>query len=180
MYKITLTMLLLLVVAASSWAFDYKVEVTQDQLQQQISKMMPVTQEKMFVTVTLSDPTLELGIDGNKLGMFSNIAVTVPGGIKGTGRAKVIGNVSYKKETGEFFFYKPTIAQIEVDQIPSEFHSNIKELAQYALNSAVRNKPIFKLSENDPQQKMAKSMLKSVEVKPGKILVTLDVANNSN
>lgn len=179
MYKITLTMLLL-VVATTSWAFDYQVEVTQEQLQQQISKMMPVTQEKMYVTVTLSDPVLELGIDGNKLGMFSNVGITVPGGIKGTGRAKVTGNISYKKETGEFFFYKPTVAHIEIDQIPSEFHSNIKELAQYALNSAIRNKPIFKLSDNDPQQKMAKSMLKSVDVKPGKILVTLDVAGNPN
>ena len=177
MHRFTMITILLLT-TTTSWAFDYKVEVTQDQLQQQISKMMPVTQEKMFVTVTLSDPVLELGIEGNKLGMFSNISITAPGGIKGTGRTKITGNISYKKETGEFYFYNPTIAQIEIDQIPSEFHSNIKELAQYALTSATRNKPIFQLKNDDPQQKMAKSVLKSVEVVPGKILVTLAVTEN--
>ena len=179
MSRIALVMLLMLS-ATAGWAFDYKVEVTQDQLQQQIIKMMPVTQEKMLVTVTLSDPVLELGIEGNKLGMSSNIGISAPGGIKGTGRAKIIGNISYKKQTGELFFYNPTITQIEIDQIPSEFHSNVKELAQYALSSAIKNKPIYQLRDDDPRQKMAKSMLKSVEVVPGKILVTLDVAGNAN
>ena len=179
MYKFTL-IALLMSFTSTGWTYDYKVEVSQEQLQQQISKMMPVTQEKMFVTVTLSEPLLELGIDGNKLGMLASIDIEAPGGIKGTGRAKIIGNISYKKETGEFYFYKPTIAHIEIDQIPSQFHSNVKELAQYALSSAIKNKPIFTLKDDDPRQKMAKSMLKSVEVVPGKILVTLAVAENAN
>ena len=177
MYRLT-AFILLLLTSSISFASDYTLEITQAQLQEQLVKLMPLKQEKMFVTVTLSDPTLELGIEGNKVGVYSALDVTAPGGVKGTGRAKIVGNISYKKDTGEFFLYKPTIAQIEIDQIPSSFHSNVKQLAQYALDSSVKNKPIFTLDANNPQQNMAKSMLKSVEVKPGKLLVTVATAGN--
>ena len=177
MYRSSLLIIFLLISGISLGA-DYKIEITQEQLQQQLVKMMPLKQEKMFVTVTLSSPVLELGIDGNKVGIFSNLDVIAPGGIKGTGRAKIVGTISYKKETGDFFLYKPTIAQIEIDQIPAEFHSNVKQLAQYALDSSIKNKPIFTLNDDNTQQKMAKSILKSVEVQPGKLLVTVAVTGN--
>lgn len=169
---------LLFVSANTSWGNDFTVEITEAQLQEQIVKLMPVTQEKMFVTVTLSEPVLELGIEGNKVGVQSKLQVDAPGGVKGTGKAKIVGNISYKKETGEFFVYKPTIAEIQIDQLPDQLQSNVKELAQYALNSSIKNKPIFTLEDSNPQQKMAKSMLKSVEVKPGKLVVTVAAAEN--
>jgi len=177
MYRIS-SFILLLLASNISFGSDYQLEITQDQLQQQLTKMMPLKQEKMFVTVTMSNPVLELGVEGNKVGVFSNLDVTAPGGVKGTGRARIVGTISYNKETGDFFLYKPTITQIEIDQIPSSFHSNVKQLAQYALDSSITNKPIYNLSDQNPQEKMAKSMLKSLEVKPGKLLVTLAVGAN--
>lgn len=171
-------LLILFIFSSSSWAYDYTVELTEAQLQQQLASMMPITKEKMFVTVTLSKPALELGVGGDKIGVFSNLDISAPGGIKGTGRAKVEGRISYKKQTGEFFLYNPTISQIEIDQIPNQFHSNVKQLAQLALNSSIKGKPIFTLTDNNSQEKLAKSMLKSVKVEPGKILITLAIAEN--
>lgn len=169
---------ILLTVSTSSWSLNYTVEFTEAQLQQQLASMMPVTREQMFVTVTLSEPILDLGIGDNKIGVFSSMDISAPGGIKGTGRAKIVGQISYKKQTGEFFLYNPTVSHIEVDQIPSQFHSNIKQLAQLGLNSAIKGKPIFKLNDDNPQQNLAKSMLQSVKVEPGKILITLAVSEN--
>jgi len=168
----------LLLATGNSWAYDYTVEITEDQLQQQLIKMMPVKREQMFVTVTLSNPVLELGIEGNKVGVNSDLEMTAPGGIKGTGHAKIVGNISYKKENGNFYFYKPTIAELEIDQVPAQFHDNVKQLAQYALTNSLGSKPIFTLQDDNQQQKLAKSMLKSVDIKPGKILITLAIAEN--
>lgn len=177
MFRLT-QFLLLLIIANTSWAYSYTVELTEAQLQQQLASMMPVTREQMFVTVTLSEPILELGNGGDKIGVFSSLDITAPGGIKGTGRAKIEGRISYKKQTGEFFLYNPTITHIEIDQVPAQFHSNIKQLAQLGLNGALKGKPIFKLDDTNSQQKMAKSMLQSVKIEPGKLLITLSVAEN--
>lgn len=170
--------LLMLLVSSTAWSYNYTVELTEAQLQQQLSSMMPITKEHMFVTVTLSEPILDLGSGGDKVGVFSSLDISAPGGIRGTGRAKVEGKISYKKETGEFFLYNPTISHIEIDQVPAQFHSNVKQLAQVALDSAIKGKAVFRLDENNSQQKMAKSVLQSVKIEPGKLLITLSVAEN--
>lgn len=177
MYRFTY-FLFLIFVSANSWAYNYTVELTEAQLQQQLASMMPITRERMFVTVTLSQPILDLGMGGDKIGVFSSLDISAPGGIKGTGRAKVEGRISYKKENGSFYLYNPTISQIEIDQIPAQFHSNVKELAQLALNSSIKGKPIFTLKEDNTQEKLAKSMLQSVKVESGKLLITLSIAEN--
>lgn len=177
MYRFT-HFLFLIFVSANSWAYNYTVELTEAQLQQQLASMMPITQEKMFVTVTLSQPVLDLGMGGDKIGVFSSLDISAPGGIKGTGRAKVEGRISYKKENGSFYLYNPTISHIEIDQVPAQFHSNVKQLAQLALNSSIKGKPIFTLTEDNSQEKLAKSMLQSVKVESGKLLITLSIAEN--
>ena len=177
MYRFT-HFLVLALLSTTSWAYSYTVELTEAQLQQQLASMMPITREQMFVTVTLSQPVLDLGMGGDKIGVLSSLAISAPGGVKGTGRARVEGRISYKKETGSFYLYDPTISHIEIDQVPAQFHSNVKELAQLALNNSIKGKPIFRLKEDNAQQKLAKSMLQSVKVEPGKLLITLSIAEN--
>ena len=161
--------------STSCWAFDYTVEVTQQQLQEQLTRMMPIQKEEFFVTVELSNPVLELVDEGNQIGMFANIKMTAPGGIQGSGRTKVMGGISYKKETGSFYLHDPKIAQLEIDQIPVQFHSNIRQLAQMALSSSMTNRALITLRDDNMQQKLAKSMLQSVKIAGGKLLITLQV-----
>jgi hypothetical protein len=167
-----------LVIANTSWAFSYTVEFTEQQLQQQISRLMPITKEHMLITVTLSDPVLELGGQNHNIGVTANMKIQAPGGIQGTGRTKIVGDISYKKENGSFYLYKPEIAHIEIDQIPAEFHANIRDLAQLALSNSISNKALFTLKDNNEQQRLAKSVLQSVTVTPGKLVIVLSLPEN--
>ena len=174
MQRITVFMALLLI-SFHSFAFNYTVELTEQQLQQQLSRIMPIQQEKFLVTVILSDPILELAKDSDQIGLFANIKMTAPGGIQGSGRAKIMGNIRYKSETGSFYLNNPKIAHIEVDQIPEQYHSNIKELAQMALTNTMTNRALFTLRDDNKQEKLAKSVLKSVTVNSGKIIINLEM-----
>jgi len=171
----TFVFLTLIFATFNSWAFEYTVEVTEQQLQQQLARIMPVQQEKYFVTVVLSDPVLELAKEGNEVGLFANIKMMAPGGIQGSGRAKVMGGISYKKETGSFYLDNPKIAHLEVDQIPAQFHENIKELAQMALSNSMANRALFTLRDENVQEKLAKSVLQSVKIASGKIVMVLQM-----
>jgi len=177
MFRLTIFLATLLV-ATTSWGFSYTLEFTQQQLQQQISRLMPIKKEQMLITVTLSDPVLELGGQNHNIGVTANMKIQAPGGIQGTGSTKIVGDISYKKETGSFYLYKPKIAHIEIDQIPAQFHSNIKDLAQLALSNSISKKALFTLKDNNEQQRLAKSVLQSVTVAPGKLVVVLSLPEN--
>lgn len=168
-----LVFLLMILISCNSWGFSYTVEFTEQQIQQQLSRLMPFKKEEMFVTIIVSDPTIELGKPDGTIGVFANLQAQAPGGIRGSGKTKITGNLSYKKETGSFYLNNPKIAHIEIDQIPSQFHDNIRKLAQFALSSAVENKALFTLKDDNAQQQLAKSTLQSVKIIPGKLVVTL-------
>lgn len=173
MKRLMLT-IVLSVLSTNSWAYSYTIELTQQQLQQQIDTLMPVEKEAYFVKVILSDPRIDLAEDSDKIGMFTNIELVAPGGVKGTGRARIAGTISYRKENGSFYLNNPTLTQLEIDQIPPQYHAKVRELGQFALDNAVSQRPIFTLDDDDMREKMAKSALQSVTVNNGKLVIVLN------
>jgi hypothetical protein len=167
--------IVLCVLSTNTWAYNYTIELTQQQLQQQIDTIMPVEKEALFVKVILSDPHIDLAEGSNTLGMFTNIELIAPGGVRGTGPARIAGTISYRRENGSFYLNNPTVTQLEIDQIPSQYHAKVRELGQFALDNAVNQRPIFTLDDNDVRQKMAKTALESVTVNDGKVVIVLNV-----
>lgn len=174
MKKIILSAILTLL-SHNVWAYNYTVELTQQQLQQQLAAMMPVEKEAFFVKVVLSEPRIDLLEGSNELGVFTNIKLVAPGGVEGTGRARITGTISYKKQDGSFYLHNPKLTQLEIDQIPSQYHAKVQELGQFALDNSVSHRPLFTLSDDDMKQKMAKSVLQSVTVNSGKLIIVLNV-----
>lgn len=166
---------ILILLSHHAYAYQYTVELTQQQLQKQLSALMPLEKEAFFVKVVISDPKIDLLEGGNEVGVFTNVRLTAPGGIQGTGRARITGAVSYKKQDGSFYLHNPKLTQLEIDQIPAQYYAKAQELGQYALDNTMSNRPLFTLSDEDMKQKMAKSMLQSVTVKNGKLLIVLEV-----
>jgi len=160
-------------VSQIAMAFSYTLEITEQELQEKISAMMPMEKKKYFITTIISDPNVDLIKKNDKIGIFSNIEVIAPGGIRGTGRGKIVGTISYDSSKGAFFFHNPTITDLEIDKVPSKFIPKIKKIMQLAATKAMSRYPIYKLKGNNLKQKLAKAVLQSVAVKDGKLLVTL-------
>ncbi|MGD8567307.1 MAG: DUF1439 domain-containing protein [Gammaproteobacteria bacterium] len=163
------------VFSINTWAYSYTIELTQQQLQQQINAIMPVEKEAYFVKVILSGPRIDLAQGGNQLGVFTNIELVAPGGIRGTGRARIAGTISYRKDSGSFYLNNPKLTQMEIDQIPPQYHAKVRELGQFALDNAMSQRPLFTLDDNDMKQKMARSALESVTVNDGKLVIVLNI-----
>ncbi|WP_111978422.1 DUF1439 domain-containing protein [Algibacillus agarilyticus] len=172
MNRILLCMTLLLA-SQCAFAFSYTVELTEQALQQKVSAMMPMKKKRLFVTIILSDPQVTLSQDSNKIGIFTHVTAMMPGGIQGSGRAKIKGSLSYNTDTGAFHFHDPIIEKLEVDDVPEKFTAKVKQLAQLAMTKAMTIYPIYKFKDNNLKHKLAKAALESIEVKNKTLYVTL-------
>jgi len=156
-----------------AWGLSYTLTMTEQELQEKVASMMPFKQTQFFITVTLSDPKVELIKESDEIGVFTQVKVSAPGGIYGKGRGKVTGRLSYDASKGAFFFKNPKIVSLELDQVPKEYVSNIQLIAQVTATQAMSVYPVYILNDDDQSQKLAKSRLESVEVKGETLNVVL-------
>ena len=163
----------LLILSQGAFALSYTLTMTEQELQEKVASMMPFKQTQFFITVTLSDPKVELIKESNEIGVFTQVKVSAPGGIYGTGRGKVTRTLSYDASKGAFFFKSPKIVNLELDQVPKEYVKNIQLIAQVTATQAMSVYPVYILSDNNQSQKLAKSRLESVEVKDETLNVVL-------
>ena len=155
--------------------FSYTVEISEAKLQKKVLAMMPMQKNNFLFTVTLSEPEIELIEGSNQIGIFTHIEAVVPRVIKGTGRAKITGSLSYESETSEFFFNNPTIEKLEIDKVADKYIPKVKKIVQLIANKMLAIRPVYKLKDDNLKHKLAKAMLKSVSVKDKKLLLELNV-----
>ncbi len=170
MHKI-LTLLSLWLLSTVSHA--YTLEFTQPQLQEKISAMMPVTKKTMLATVVVDDAILNLVQGSNKLTLSANIQANALAGLSATGSIKVQGTLKYNAKEGAFYFNNPEIIELNIKEIPAQFHEQVKKMAQGALARSLSRYPVYKLKDDNMKQQLAKTMLKSMEVKDQTLVVTL-------
>ena len=176
--SIQVTALLVFAVLAmsqSSVAFSYTLEISESELQEKVSAMMPMKKKNMFVAVTVSDPKVDLIKESNEIGVFTNIEVIALGSLKGSGRAYITGTLKYEAQKGEFYFRDPTVVSLEVDNVAKKFIPKIKKITQLAITKAMSVYPVYKFKDDNIRHKLAKAALKSVTVEQEKLLVNLSI-----
>jgi hypothetical protein len=155
------------------FALDYTQEITEQEIQEKVSALMPVVKKKYFVTVKISDPKIDLIKEINEVGILANIDASAPGGIKGNGEVMIQGALDYDPKKGAFYFKNPKIISLKIDQVPANFIPDIQALAQTALTNALATYPVYQFKDDNLKHRLAKSVLKSLKVQDEKLLITL-------
>jgi len=166
--------LILITIANLTHALSYTQEFTETELQEKIEAMMPLEKKKLFVTLIVTSPKLDLLEDNNELSIKADIAVHAPGGIKGTGTTTITGSITYNPTQGSFHLLNPIVANLHIDGISEQYQPKIKQMAQTAISNTMANYPLYRLKDNDLKQKLAKSVLESVVISDSKLLVNLN------
>lgn len=166
---------LILLMSASqlAMAYSYTLEISEQELQNKISSMMPMERKLLVVSIIISDPKVTLIKDSNKIGIFTNLAVIAPDGAKSTGRVSFTGTLNYDPNQGAFYFHNPVIEKLEIDKLSDQYSADIKQITQLAVSSAMAAYPVYKLQNDVLRQKYVKSVLESIAVNDGKLLITL-------
>ncbi|CAN5455126.1 hypothetical protein BH11PSE11_BH11PSE11_03040 [soil metagenome] len=164
-----------LVWAQFALALSHTVEISEKEIQQKVTAMMPIQKKLFLATVSLPDPRVSLISETNEIGISSPVEVSIPGVIKGSGRAKIQGVPSYDARSGEFFLKSPAVTEFEVDGLPERYRAQVRELTQLLVEQVLAKRPIYKLNDDDLQHRLAKSVLQSVAVKNDKLLLVLEI-----
>ena len=154
-------------------AYSYTMEITEQAIQNKISDLMPMERQFLILSIVISDPKVTLIKDGNKIGVKTSIAVLTPDGGRNEGRLSFTGTLTYNPDQGAFYFYNPVIDTLEIDKLPEQYAADVKSITQLAVTSALAKYPVYKLQTDDLRQKYIKSVLESVIVADGRLLVTL-------
>jgi len=155
-------------------ARSYTLEVSEAELQQKLSAVMPMTRHHSILTIELNDAMLNLCKDSNEISIFVHVKAFAAGQLQGTGRGRITGSLSYEPVQGAFFFHDPKISEMEIDKLQSQFAPQVRQITQQLISSTMALYPIYTLDDNDMQQKLAKSVLQAVEVKNQRLLLTLN------
>lgn len=162
-----------LLTTTQAMAFNYTIEISEAELQEKVAAFMPYEYKKFFVSLRLEYADVTLEKDTDEIAVFAKIEAKVPGGLKGSGSAKVRGSLSYEAERGEFYFKQAKIDQIQIKYVPQTLLDQVKQVAQMAFKKALATYPVYRFSEKSRQHKMAKSVLKDVRVDGKMLYLTL-------
>lgn len=146
----------------SSTLFAYTKTLTEQDLQQHLDAMMPIESTQLFATLKLSEPKIELIEGSDQLAIRANVAVIIANRLQGRGWMRVQGGVDYEAESGRFFFVSPEITDLELERLAEKYQPIVKQLAQTAMTNVTKRYAVYQLKDDDLQQRMAKSVLKSV------------------
>lgn len=172
--KLLITFLIISMASLAN-AFSYTHSFTEAELQQQIEKVMPIVKKKYFLTMTLSNPQIDLIEGANEIGLKSNINVDAPGGMGGKGQAHIVGQLDYKQAEGAFYFRNARLVDLTLEGVSPELLPEIKKAAQSGLTRSLSKRPVYVLKDTDVKQKIAKSTLKSIMVKNQELEITFGI-----
>lgn len=166
-----------LIVSMASFAnaLSYTHSFSEMELQQEIEKVMPIVKKKYFMTMTLSNPQVDLIEGADELGLKSNINVSAPGGLQGDGLVHIVGKLEYNQAEGALYFNNARLIELTLNGIPPEIQPELKKAAQSSLTRTLSKRPVYVLKEDDVKQKIAKSTLQSIEVRNQTLEITFGI-----
>ena len=156
-------------------ALDYTHEITEQEIQEKLSALMPIVKKKYFVTITILNPKIDLIKKSDEIGILAEIEANVTGGIKGKGEVIIKGTLAYNANKGEFYFKNPKIVSLAIDKVPDNIIPKIQGVAQAALSKVMTVYPVYKFKDDNLTHTLAKSVLKSLKVENERLLLTLGV-----
>lgn len=148
----------------SPLAGAYEIRLTEKQLQQEVDARMPVTQQQGLFTLVLSNPVVTLVAGDERLRISTDARLLSEIGLQSRGKVTLDGKIRYEKSNYSFYLDEPVIRQLSIDGVPPSAEPQLIQLAQQALVPALKDQPVYTLSDQEMTQNMARMMLKSMRI----------------
>lgn len=168
-------MAMLLYLLPCTVAVAYTVELTREEVQEVVAGHFPVKHVTPLVMLTAHNPQVSLKQKSGRIGLAVSVLANVPGILSGEGRALIDGDLEYRAKTGEFYLRDPKIKNLELYGFPADIIRSIRHVLQQMMRQSLPVMLVYKLQDDDLKQKMAKSVLSSVTVREGKLILELSV-----
>jgi hypothetical protein len=159
------------------WGEQFEYVLERAELQASVEKHFPREKQYLFLfDVTLKEPQVELLAGANRLQVELNVGVKVKGlDAEFGGLGAVSGSLRYDPERGEFFLSDPKVERLKLPGIPEKFTAKANEVAGTALREWYERFPVYRLKDGKAKHDLARMVLKGMQVRDGKLVLTLGV-----
>lgn len=168
-----LIFMVLVICASILPAQAFTVKFSEADLQDKVTKVMPLVKKTAFMTVELTNPILTLAKDKNEIELQLNVNLLI-GGVEHRGYTRLTGSLSYKAENAAFYVTNMQVNEVTIEGMPAFFTPQVKQIAEQVVNPVLDRMPIYKLKD-DLTQTMVKAVLESIEVRNKTLIATLKV-----
>ena len=162
-----------LVACTSSGIFRRELVFTRDDLQAKLTKKFPRKEKHPLMAVTFSNPQILLQPGADAMGIRLDIKVAPRLGKQRKGRVVAEGNIEYRPKDGEFFIVNPRVLAIELENLKQKYQKSVRSVADRIVEQYLSEVAVYRLDQTDFKQKVAKLVLKSVDIKDGKLVVVV-------
>ncbi len=156
-------------------ATAYSIELSKDDLQQQVSLYFPLVQATPLSKLTYSNPVVILNPNTNRIGLEVTIRIEVPGMLPVEGRGQIDGNLEYRQQTQQFYLHDPKLTNVRLANSSYELAGAVQQIVTNISQQSLPLILVYDLKDDDLRQKMVKSVMKSVTVKEGKVYLDLEL-----
>ncbi|MGD0835745.1 MAG: DUF1439 domain-containing protein [Polyangia bacterium] len=168
-------MLALVLVASGTAACSttYTVNVSASQIRQAVERHLPVSKSKLLVTGTVRKVDIELAENADRIMVRPEVDLSLVGYPVLVGRAVVQGQIRYAPESGEFFLTMATVDEVAVEGLPGQVRPVVEQLIANIAEGYLAAVPLYRLSQTDFKQSLARLVLRSVRVHQGRLELVL-------
>ena len=79
--------------------------------------------------------------------------------------------VDYNADKGEFYLVDSRIEELELDEVPGQYRTLVRELANHVLGRYLDQLAVYRLDPDDFEESLAKLVLKEVAVEGGRLVL---------
>jgi hypothetical protein len=154
---------------------EYKIELTQAQIQQNLTDRSPIKKCALRVLcLTLSDPVVKLEEGGDRIRFAASAALNLTLNDKQLhGFGDIAGRIRYEQQRGEFYLDAPDILRLTIEGIPEKYAQKVEELAKESVAEYLAVRPLYRLKSTDIKQSIVRLVLRSVRVTNGVLIITV-------
>jgi hypothetical protein len=151
----------------------YVVELTQEQLQEQLDRGFPLEKGLLILKVRLSNPKVALknGSDRIHFSVDAGTDIQIEG-LTPRGTGTIATRIRYSPEEGAFYMSDPDLS-LRVDGMKAEKTDTISEVANILIKEYAAAYPVYRLKDDDVKQNVARMVLKDVKVESGVLRLCL-------
>jgi hypothetical protein len=153
------------------------VELSRAELQRAVERQFPLSLEAL-VKLVFSEPSVRLDCGDDRMGLELSISAEIMGQMTPASRWLLTGELSYERDTGEFFLYQPDIRAVPTttgndNTITSKRIR--KFLVADVIGSLLSDLPVYQLKAWDSKQALARKFLHSLSIRDGKLAIWLHI-----
>jgi len=155
----------------SSWR-ETTVRITEEQLQERISKKFPITKSHQILgTITYENPHISLRREDNLVEFGVDIAVSniTINGSNLRGSVLMLASVAYNAEKKALFLKDPQLQQLTLNGVPEQNVQMLSGFFMPAIEKLFKRKPVYSFKDQDSVTNIAGKLVKDIRVRDGSV-----------